>query len=80
MPPPMDLSNPGATEIVIALCGPLAVAANVGLILVPAWTSYGRWWERFAATFLTFYIVAALVGLGAAVGLGIIWTYDEWAA
>ena len=77
---PMDLSNPGSTEIVLALSAPLAVAAYVGLILVPAWTSYGRWWERLAATFLTFYIVAALVGIGAAIGLGIIWTYDEWAA
>jgi hypothetical protein len=80
MAPRMDLSNPGSTEIVIALCGPLAVAAYVGLILMPAWTSYGRWWERLAATFLTFYIVAALVGIGAAIGFGIIWTYDEWAA
>ena len=80
MPRRMDLSNPGSTEIVIALSGPLALAAYVGLILVPAWTSYGRWWERIAATFLTFYIVAALVGIGAGIGFGIIWTYDEWAA
>jgi len=80
MPPLMDLSDPGSTEVVVALAAPLAVAAYVGLILIPAWTSYGRWWERIAASFLTFYIVAALVGIGAAVGLGIIWTYDEWAA
>jgi hypothetical protein len=80
MAPPMDLSDPGSAEIVIALCAPLAIAAYVGLILLPAWTSYGRWWERFAATFLTFYIAATLVGLGAAIGFGIIWTYDEWAA
>jgi hypothetical protein len=76
----LNLSDPGSTEMVIALALPLAVAAYVGLILIPAWTSYGRWWERIAATFLTFYIVAALVGIGAAIGLGIIWTYDEWAA
>ena len=80
MPLLMDLSDPGSTEVVAALSAPLAVAAYVGLILIPAWTSYGRWWERIAATFLTFYVVAALVGLGTAIGLGIIWTYDEWAA
>ena len=80
MAPLMDLSDPGSTEMVVALSGPLALAAYVGLILIPAWTSYGRWWERFAATFLTFYIAAALIGIGAAIGLGIIWTYDEWAA
>jgi hypothetical protein len=76
----MDLSNPGSAEIVIALCAPLAIAAYIGLIVIPAWTSYGRGWERIAATFLTLYIVAALIGIGAAIGLGIIWTYDEWAA
>ena len=76
----MDLSNPGSTEIVIALSGPLVIAAYVGLIVIPAWTSYGRWWERFAASFLTLYIFMAMVGIGAAIGLGIIWTYDEWAA
>lgn len=77
---PMELSNPGTTEIVIALCAPLAIAVYIGLILIPAWTSYGRWWERFAAAFLTLYIVAAVVGIGVAIGLGIIWSYDQWAA
>ena len=76
----MDLSNPGSTEIVVALSGPLVIAAYIGLIVIPAWTSYARWWERFAATFLTLYILAVLVGIGAAIGLGIIWSYDEWAA
>ena len=76
----MDLSNPGSTEIVVALSAPLVIAAYVGLIVVPAWTSYGRWWERFAASFLTLYIFVAMVGIGVAIGLGIIWTYDQWAA
>jgi hypothetical protein len=76
----MDLSDPGTTEIVIALSLPLAVAVYVGLIVVPAWTAYGRWWERCAAAFLTLYILAALIGVGSAIGLGIIWSYDEWAA
>ena len=80
MATPMDLSNPGSAEIAIALALPLGIAAYVGFILIPAWTAYGRWWERFAAAFLTLYILAAVVGLGAAIGLGIIYTYDEWAA
>lgn len=76
----LNLSEPGTTEIVLALAGPLVLAAYIGLIVIPAWTSYGRWWERFAATFLTLYIFAAMVGVGAAIGLGIIYTYDQWAA
>ncbi len=75
----LNLSEPGTAEIVLALCAPLVLAAYVGLILIPAWTSYGRWWERFAASFLTLYIVAALIGVGAALGFGIIWSYDRWA-
>jgi hypothetical protein len=76
----MDLSNPGTTEIVVALSAPVVLAAYVGLIVIPAWTSYGRWWERFAAAFLTLYILAVVIGVGTAIGLGIIWSYDEWAA
>ncbi|HYH59779.1 MAG TPA: hypothetical protein VD790_11245 [Thermoleophilaceae bacterium] len=76
----MDLTNPGTTEIAIAVASPLVLAAYIGLIVIPAWTSYGRWWERFAATFLTVYILLALVGVGVAIGLGIIYTYDQWAA
>jgi MFS superfamily sulfate permease-like transporter len=76
---PMDLHDPGTTEIVVALSGPLLIAAYVGLILIPAWTSYGRWWERFAVAFLTLYIVGVMVGIGVGIGLGIIWSYDRWA-
>lgn len=76
----MDLSNPGTTEMAVAVAAPLALAAYIAFILIPAWTSYGRWWERAAAAFLTLYIVAVLVGVGAAIGFGIIWSYDQWAA
>ena len=75
----LSLSDPGTAEIVLALSGPLLIAAYVGLILVPAWTSYGRWWERFAAAFLTLYIVVTVIGIGVAIGVGIIWSYDRWA-
>jgi hypothetical protein len=35
-----------------------------GLILAPAWTSYSRLWERLAASVLTLYVLAVLVGIG----------------
>ena len=41
-----------------------AVAVYAGLILVPAWTSYTRLWERVAATVLSLYVLAVLVGAG----------------
>lgn len=42
----------------------LGLAAYTGWILVPAWTSYQRLWERLAATLLTLYVLAVLVGVG----------------
>jgi hypothetical protein len=42
------------------------LALYTGLILVPAWTAYSRLWERLAATVLTLYVLAVLVGVGVA--------------
>jgi hypothetical protein len=44
-------------------------------ILAPAWTSYGRLWERVAASFLTLFILATLLGIGVVVGLAIVWAF-----
>ena len=42
----------------------IGLALYAGLILKPAWTSYSRMWERVAATVLTLYVLAVLVGVG----------------
>jgi ABC-type antimicrobial peptide transport system ATPase subunit len=55
----------------------LALIAYVVLIVIPAWTSYGRWWERFAATFMTLFILATLVGVGAGVGAVIVGNWGQ---
>ena len=57
----------------------VAFAAYVALIFVPAWVSYGRWWERFAAGFMTLFILATLLGIGVGIGAAIVFTYDHWA-
>ena len=44
-------------------------------ILAPAWTSYGRLWERVAAGFLTLFILATLLGIGVVVGLAVVWAF-----
>ena len=51
------------------------VVAWAVFILVPAWTSYGRLWERFAASFLTLFVLASLLGFGIAVGVAVIYVY-----
>ena len=75
----MNLSHLSAAEIAIGAGGIVALTGYVGLIVVPAWTSYGRWWERIAASFLTLFILATLLGIGIGLGALIVYTYDTWA-
>jgi O-antigen ligase len=71
------MSNQSITYLVAATAGVFGLAAYVGLILVPAWQSYSRAWERVAASFLTLYILAAFVVLGVGGGLGVVWFWDR---
>jgi hypothetical protein len=64
----ITLTSLTPTEIGIGIGGLVALVAYVVLIVVPAWTSYGRWWERIAASFMTLFILATLVGVGAGIG------------
>ncbi|HET8673066.1 MAG TPA: hypothetical protein VFL87_05500 [Thermoleophilaceae bacterium] len=48
-------------------------------ILAPAWASYGRLWERVAASFLTLFMLVTLLGIGTGIGFAIVWFYDQYA-
>lgn len=72
----IDLST---TELVIALAGALTLICYVALILVPATRCYGRVWEKLCAGVLSLYVLGTLVGVGAAIGFLIVWTYDTYA-
>lgn len=49
--------------------GLISLLAFVGLILVPALSSFGRWHERFAAGLLSLLIFGGLVTIGVIAGL-----------
>ena len=68
-----------STQIVIGLAGALALLCYVSLILLPAIRCYGRVWEKLAAGVLTLYVLGTLLGIGAAIGLAIVWSYDQYA-
>lgn len=55
----------------------VSVIAFVGLILVPALGSYGRTWEKAAASVLSFFVLAALVLIGVAIGVAIVYYYND---
>ena len=58
------MSTTAITDLVAVCAGVFGFALYVGLILVPVWGSYSRMWERLAATVLSLYVLAVLVGAG----------------
>ena len=64
------------TYIILATAGAVGFSFFAVWILAPAWTSYGRTWERFAAATLSVFVLAAFVGTGILVGLIVLWNWD----
>jgi hypothetical protein len=73
----MDIGAVSATNAAIGGAAAVSVMAYAVFILTPAWTSYGRAWERVAASLLTLFILATLLGIGIAIGLAIVWGYTS---
>ncbi len=73
------LENLSPTDFAIGGAGVVVVIAYVVFLVLPAWASYGRWWEKIAASFLTLFMLATLLVLGGSLGLALVWSYDRWA-
>lgn len=74
---PLALQRIDHEYLLFGVAGLICLAAFVGLILVPAVSSYGRLWEKAAAGLLSLFVLAALVVLGVVVGLAIVVNYNE---
>jgi hypothetical protein len=57
--------------------GVLSLLAFAALILVPAIGSYGRGWEKLTAAVLSIFILAALILVGVAAGIVIVYFWDD---
>lgn len=71
----MDATS--TTYMIAAIVGVFSVALWAAFVLVPAITSYSRVWERVLAGFLSLYVLAAFVLVGAGVGAAVLYYYDE---
>ena len=71
------MSPEALTALIAACAGVLVVSTFAWLVLIPAWASYSRVWERVAATFLSLYVLLTFVGIGVGAGLGIAWFWDR---
>jgi hypothetical protein len=67
------MSRAAINDLVAVCAAVFGLAVFAGLILAPAWTSYSRLWERLAASVLSLYVLALLVGLGVAGALAVIY-------
>ena len=65
------------TYIILTAAGVVGFGSFAVLIFAPAWTAYGRTWERIAAAFLSMFVLAAFAGLGLAIGLVILYYWDQ---
>ena len=69
------MSSLSTETIAIGAAAAACAMAWAVFILAPAWTSYGRMWERVAASFLSLFILATLLGIGIVGGLAVVWAF-----
>jgi hypothetical protein len=65
------------TYLILGAAGLIGLSFFAVLILAPAWTAYGRTWERIAAAFLSLFVLAGFAGAGVGVGLLLLYYWDE---
>ncbi len=57
--------------------GLISLLAFATLILVPAIGSFGRGWEKATAVLLSLIVLLALVAIGIAIGVAVIYFWDD---
>jgi hypothetical protein len=68
-----QMSRTTINELAVIGAAVFGLALYAGLILAPAWSSYSRLWERVAASILSLYVLAVLVGIGVAGALVVVY-------
>jgi hypothetical protein len=74
MPP---LARIAPEYVLFGAAAAVSVLAFAALILVPAIGSYGRAWEKATAAVLSVFVLAALVLVGVAAGVAIVYFWDD---
>lgn len=77
---PLALEKIEDEYLLFAIAGAISLAAFVGLIFVPAVSSYGRFWEKAAAGVLSLIVLVALLLTGIVVGLAVVYYYNDISA
>jgi hypothetical protein len=67
----------GTEYLLFAGAGLISLVAFAALILAPAIGSFGRTWEKATAVAVSIFILAALVAIGVAVGVAIVYFWPD---
>jgi hypothetical protein len=67
----------GTEYLLFGGAGLISLIAFTALILVPAVGSFGRTWEKATAFFLALFVLAALLALGVAMGVLVVYFWDD---
>ena len=71
------MTNTEITYLIAGVAAVASLAAWIGLIVVPAWRSYSRTWERLVSLLGSLYVLSALLVAGAGVAALVLFYYDE---
>lgn len=73
----IPLAKIGTEYLLFGGAALVSVLAFTVLILVPALGSYGRTWEKATAALLSLFVLIALIGVGVAIGVLIVYFWDD---
>jgi hypothetical protein len=74
---PLALTDLGHQYLLYGAAAAICLVVFVTLILQPALSSYGRFWEKAVAGFLSVFVLAALVIGGVVIGLAVVYYYTD---
>jgi hypothetical protein len=72
--PPIAL---GTEYFLFGGAGLISVLAFAALILAPAIGSFGRTWEKATAVLVSIFVLLALLAIGLALGVAIVYFWDD---
>ena len=67
----------GTEYLLFGGAGLISLLAFAALILVPAIGSFGRTWEKATAVLVSVFVLIALIAIGVAVGIAIVYYWDD---
>jgi hypothetical protein len=67
----------GTEYLLFGGAGLISLLAFTALILAPAIGSFGRTWEKATAAVVSIFVLIALLALGVALGIAIVYYWDD---